>query len=149
MTKMHLHKIVILLFLSFAFSPFAKSMDADERQKTEALLCSAPWKVSASWWSVGRVFNKDRTFITLGMAKQSGHWRLTDKLLILTFADGHQDTFSLPIDPAGTHGISFHGDAIVAVIPDAANITATKPNAKAGVPGVGNTPEHPFGTDQQ
>jgi hypothetical protein len=144
-------KKTLLLFCmaTILWSPFAHSMDSDERQRIESLLTSAPWKMSASWWSVVRVFARGGTFTTLAMPKQTGRWKLTDKMIILTFADGHQDTLSLPLDPKGTNGISYHGDAIVAVIPDAANITATKPNAKAGVPGVGNTPEHPFGTDQQ
>src|SRR5579862_8444415 len=95
---------------------------------TTDMLTSGPWKFtrnSGGWESV-RVFYQDGTFKTPSMANEHGHWKISSGSIVLTFADGHKDTLTLPLNPRGTPAFNAHGQPLTAVLQNAA-VTALQP----------------------
>lgn len=90
-------------------NPTAPAPKAVDMQTTTAQLVSGPWRVKGGWWTAVRVFAKDGTFTTVGNGGDSGTWKIANNTVILTFPDGHNDTFLLPLDPKGTDGADRDG----------------------------------------
>jgi len=109
---------LIATIFCFASSPRAHALGDLDNQATIDLLTSAPWKVSgdAKGWSRTRVFKKSGSFTTDGEGSEYGHWKISDGMVILTFADKHKDTMTLPLDPKGTRGSSSSGEPMTCVL---------------------------------
>lgn len=110
-------------------APTPTPLDENAREANVALLVSNPWKIIGGGWSEIRVFNKNGTFTTPGSADAGGHWKISNTTVILTFADGHKDTISLPLDPKGTPGTDKGGGPVKAVM-----VTPAEAIAAAGTP---------------
>ena len=90
--------------------------EKDEKQKaaTVAMLTAAPWNAhgNTKGWDNVRLYNKNGTFTTLNKTKEHGHWAISKDVITMTFADGHKDIISLPLDPKGTEGTTKSGEPI-------------------------------------
>ncbi len=113
--------IAVMALGIWVFSP--PLLAALNDQGTMDLLVSGPWQISGvspkgKAWGDVRVFSKDGTFKTIDKPEGRGHWRFDDGggRIILTFADGHKDTISLPLDPKGTAGTDEFGKPTNAVL---------------------------------
>lgn len=104
-----------------------------DMQATAALLASGPWRIKGGWWATIRNFTKDGGFTTPGNGGETGTWKIANNMVILTFPDGHNDTFNLPLDAKVTYGADRNGAPTVANLQD---LVAEK-NAKP-VPGFGS-----------
>ena len=131
----HFTKFIALFLLVstpvFAGEPYgAKPMPpVPEMDTTTTLLTSAPWKVSGGGWADTRTFDRAGTFTTIDHPDEHGDWSISGDTITLTFADGHKDTISLPLNPKGTVGTDRVGGPTVAVLQG-------NPPAKAGPPGL-------------
>jgi len=123
-----------LLIATILAACFTSALFADDTD-TKDTLCSGPWKFTknSGGWETIRVFNKNGTFSTPINASETGKWKITGGTIVLTFADGHKDVMTLPLNPRGTQAFSAHADALTAVLqPGPApgvNISALLPTA--------------------
>ncbi len=108
----------LAIFCLVTINNRAHALDDTDNQETIALLTSAPWKVSgdAKGWVRTRTFKKTGSFTTQEDPKETGHWKISDNMIILTFADKHQDTIALPLDPKGVRGTSASGEPMTCVL---------------------------------
>jgi hypothetical protein len=90
---------IILLVACLSFLPVA--MAEQTAEEAAALLTSGQWQFHGH----ARTFKADGTFTSdIG---SHGVWKITGDELDITFSNGHApDRFFLPIDPAGTKGVS-------------------------------------------
>lgn len=123
---MNKSKICFSVVMVFAAACLAlQADDVDTRQ----LLCSGPWKFTknSSNWETVRVFNQNGTFTTPVNAKETGHWKIAENKIVLTFADGHKDTMILPLNPEGTAALNAHGEDLTAVLQTKETASVSKP----------------------
>ncbi|HVV72079.1 MAG TPA: hypothetical protein VHI52_11385, partial [Verrucomicrobiae bacterium] len=92
---------------------------ATDTASVEAQLEAVPWRFLGTWWYAVRVLAKDGTFTTKGNG-ESGTWAVANNSVVLTFPDGHKDSFALPLNPNGMHGADKEGNPVL--------ITAGKPD---------------------
>jgi len=96
-------------------APTPHVMTPKELGATATMLVSVPWRFTGRKWTSCRVFDKNGTFATVNKEKETGIWVISDNKIVLTFADGHDDTLSLPLYPAGTEGTDKDGGATIAI----------------------------------
>lgn len=89
---------------------------AIDEAATTALLLSAPWKFNGGWYSRVRIFASDGTFKTPGHGSESGVWKISDGMLVLTYPDGHNDTVTLPLNPKGTDASGKGGSPVTIML---------------------------------
>jgi len=96
-------------------------------QATTALLASGPWRIKGGWWATIRNFTKDGGFTTPGNGGETGTWKIANNMIVLTFPDGHNDIFNLPLDANCTYGADRNGAPTRANLQDLAAEKAAKP----------------------
>ena len=135
MKKFHVSLCVVALVLAAFQSAFVHRAHAEvDRETTVALLISGPWKVAGGNWTRIRIFKDDETFTTQGVPKEHGHWRIDNNVIVLTFADKHKDTMTLPLTPTGTPGISDTNEPLVYTLLNAPPASGTPASAGASFP---------------
>lgn len=114
--------------------------DPADRALAENHLTSGSWKITfEKGWSIVRIFAKDGTFWTPNRPDESGHWTISNNLVVQTYNSGdeREDELTLPIGADTITGTARDGGTMSAVhdkaVPTATSAPALTVQQKAAI----------------